>query len=76
LAALLRREDGRRHELILDGRMVPRVAAIGERLRAPHIGLRPGAGRDLVVRREGRELDLEHTARGACALGNVFEGDG
>lgn len=72
LGILLRREDGRRDKLILDGRVVPRRAGIG-RLRAPDVGLRACPRCDLVVGGERRELELQHTAGGAGR--DVVEGD-
>jgi hypothetical protein len=73
--APLGREDGRRDELVLHRRMVVRgeVGAI-PRLRAPHVRLRGRARGDLVVARQGRELELQHAAR--CPRGDVLEGDG
>ncbi len=72
LGTLLRREDGGRDELILNGRVVPRRAEAG-RLGAPDVGLRACPRRDLVVGGEGRVLELQHTA---CGAGwDVVEGD-
>lgn len=73
--ALLGRKDGRRDELILHRRMIVRweVGAI-PRLRAPHVRLRGRARGDLVVARQGRELELQHAA--GCPRRDVLEGNG
>ena len=72
LGRLPRREDRRGDKLIFDGRVIPRDAGAG-RAGTPDVGLRAGAGGDLIVGRERREFDLQHTARGAG--GDVLEGD-